>query len=210
MTQNPQVHYANADTGPKQHSGLGVAALICGIIAILLSLIPGFNICLATPVALVALGLGIAGLVVSLNRQDQKSTMAIVGLVLAVVAFASMWLVNMLAGAALTSWGQGFTDRALIVEEATTSAEELAADARSRGADPTEVQRAMSRFNNELARLGTSVAMGDADEMRERADAALADLEEELDDLPTMEAEEMGPGDATDNPVMPGSGGGTQ
>ena len=77
---------APAPGGPKQSNGLGLAALIVGIVAFLFAVIPVLSFVAWLP-ALVAIGLGIAGLVV----KNKKRVTALIGLILGVLFTGLTW-----------------------------------------------------------------------------------------------------------------------
>jgi hypothetical protein len=93
----PAYQPAPAPAGPQQSNGLGLAALIVGAVAFLFAIIPFLSFLAWLP-ALVAIGLGIAGLVV----KNKKRAMALIGLILGVLALIVGTIVSIvsLAGVA--------------------------------------------------------------------------------------------------------------
>jgi hypothetical protein len=83
----PPAHYppAGPPPPPKQGSGLAVASMVLGIIALLLSWVPIINN-VAAIVALVGLGLGIPALIWARRGTHGGTGLAITGLVTSVIA----------------------------------------------------------------------------------------------------------------------------
>ncbi len=85
--QTPQVVYVE-----KKSNGLGTAALVLGILAILFSWIPFVNV-VSIPLALIALGLGIGG-IVKARKVGIGMVRTVIGVVLALGSFATFAVVN--------------------------------------------------------------------------------------------------------------------
>ncbi|NQX12278.1 DUF308 domain-containing protein [Microbacteriaceae bacterium VKM Ac-2855] len=107
-------------TGAKQKNGLGLAALIVGIVAFVFGIIPLLSFLAWLP-ALVAIGLGIAGLVV----KNKKRLTAWIGLALGVLAIIVGIIVSVASVAAVaTGVGEAIASASSApLPEATTPAE---------------------------------------------------------------------------------------
>jgi hypothetical protein len=93
--------YVTAVATEAKGNGLGVAALVLGIIAIIGSPVPFLNV-FSFILAIIALCLGIAGLVVGTTKNRPKGT-AIVGLVLAIISIGIFTISNVTTLAAIGS-----------------------------------------------------------------------------------------------------------
>ncbi|MEL7237754.1 MAG: hypothetical protein AAGK78_02740 [Planctomycetota bacterium] len=127
-------------------SGLSIAALICGIVALLTSFIPCVNF-LSLVLALVAIGLGIAGWVSS-SGKNQSPTMGIIGVVLGALSFVGFFL----SYAILGTVGENFAD-SIGTSGMNQAAEAIRSQAISQGADADQVQAAMDTFKSEVERV---------------------------------------------------------
>ena len=85
---------------PKKGNGLGVAALVVGIIAIIGSWIPLLNV-FSIILGFIALGLAIGGLVVSRNNRPKGTSIA--GLVLSILTIVIFFAVYQGAGEAINN-----------------------------------------------------------------------------------------------------------
>ncbi len=188
MTQMPNPNYASSGPyGEAKNNGLGVAAMICGILALLLAFIPGLNFCLSLPVALVALGLGIAGWITASGKPNQKATFAIIGVVAAVLSVGLMFLVNAIIGTAIQGWGEGVAGRATVIETAQNDAETAVGEARQRGVSEDVISRELGIFQSTIASFAMDTFGGDAAEMQTKADAALQKLKDNLAAAPAVD-----------------------
>lgn len=127
-------------------NGLAIAALICGIIALLTSFIPCVNF-LSIVLALVAIGLGIAGWV-SASGKNQSPVMGIIGVVLGALAFVGFFLSYVILGAV----GENFAD-SVGTAGINQAAEAIRGEAIAQGADADQVQAAMDEFKAEMDRV---------------------------------------------------------
>ena len=146
MSQFPTQNYAGQQQQQGGSNGMGIAALICGIIALLISWIPCVNF-LAIILSLVALGLGIAGWVTS-SGKGQSPAMSIIGIVLGVVAFIAFFVSYM----ALSAMGTGFAD-GMMTQVANMQATQAVASARQQGGAQADIDAAKSKFDTEMARV---------------------------------------------------------
>lgn len=88
---NPQMPYGNPQMPnypqqpyyekPKGSNGVGIAAFVCGLLALILGAIPLFGFMAGTPLGIAAIILAI----IALAKNSGKKTLAIIGLVLALV-----------------------------------------------------------------------------------------------------------------------------
>lgn len=84
--------------GGEPHNGLGTAGLVCGIVAVALSLIPGVNL-FTWPVGVLAIVFGAIGWSRVNKGQATNKGQAITGLVLGIASFFTFCLIYMLIGA---------------------------------------------------------------------------------------------------------------
>ncbi|WP_157930788.1 DUF4190 domain-containing protein [Glycomyces xiaoerkulensis] len=84
--------------GPQSRNGLGTAGLVCGIVAVALSLVPVLNV-FTWPLGVLAIVFGAIGWSRANRGQATNRTIAITGLVLGVVSFFTFCLVYVLIGA---------------------------------------------------------------------------------------------------------------
>lgn len=146
----PPISYANPHgqvIGPKTVSGLGVAGLVCGIIALMFAWIP-FIGCLTLPLAIIAGLLALAGMIVSVAGGRSGIALPVTAGVVAVVAFILPFVIPVLIGvvgqaaqrragtAPAVATVAAPPVRAFSVEElvAKSVADEVAADAELKGA----------------------------------------------------------------------------
>lgn len=79
-------------------NGLGTAGLVCGVVAVALSLIPGLN-AFTWPLGVLAIVFGAVGWSRANRAQATNKGVAIAGLALGIVSFFTFCLVYMLIGA---------------------------------------------------------------------------------------------------------------
>ena len=91
-----------ATTPPSAKRGLAVASLVLGILAVLGCLIPLLNV-VSILLGLVGVVLGFVALRAAARRRAGGKGLAVTGLVLSVLAIVAAILVNVLAGAAVSS-----------------------------------------------------------------------------------------------------------
>lgn len=84
--------------GGEPRNGLGTAGLVCGIVAVALSLIPGLNL-FTWPVGVLAIVFGAVGWSRVNKGQATNKGQAITGLVLGIASFFTFCLIYMLLGA---------------------------------------------------------------------------------------------------------------
>ncbi|MCH7229486.1 DUF4190 domain-containing protein [Glycomyces sp. L485] len=77
--------------GGRARNGMGVAALVCGIIAVALSFIPGVNFG-TWPLGVLAVVFGAVGWYRANQGMATNKGVAIAGLVLGIVSFFTFWL----------------------------------------------------------------------------------------------------------------------
>lgn len=145
MSQFPTQNYAGPNVQGGGSNGLGIAALICGIAALVTCWIPCINI-IAIPLALVALGLGIAGWITS-GKKGQSPTTSIMGTVLGVVAFIGFFVSYMVFGAVMENVGNS-----AYTQIASSEAARLEQEALGQGAAQADVDAAMDKWDAEFDR----------------------------------------------------------
>ncbi|SDO72346.1 DUF4190 domain-containing protein [Geodermatophilus sp. DSM 45219] len=130
---------------PRKGSGLAIASMVLGIIALLLSWIPIVNY-LAAVLAVVALGLGIPALLRARRGVAGGRGLAITGLVTSVVALVLVVVTQLLFSAVIDE-----VERSLDEETGSAAAPELAQPATEGEAAPAA----------EVVPLGTPARVGD-------------------------------------------------
>lgn len=203
MTQSPTVPYGNQHgnqpPGEAKNNGLGVAALVVGIVALIIAWIPCINF-LAILLALVAVGLGIAGWISASGKPDQKATFSIIGLILGVVAVIAFFISWAVFGAMAEGGLRGIGDRISVVTNATTEAEAAIEQARQRGVSEDVIAREEQAFDREMERISTEAYNGSVEDMRARAQEALDTLKSNLQAAPATETPSGEPA-ASDDPM---------
>jgi hypothetical protein len=141
-----------AQAAPLQTNGLGVAALVIGIVAAVLSFIPLIQYVMGF-VAFIGLVLGL----VALFLKGRKKGIAIAGTIVSLVALILSFVLSI---AYTDSFIEGFNDA---VEESTTTVEVLPDDSTGDSDEPVEEGSAASTDegtrNNPLP-LGTTITLG--------------------------------------------------
>jgi hypothetical protein len=84
--------------GQQPRNGLGKAALVCGIIAVVLSFVPGLN-AFSWPLGVLAIVFGAIGWSRANKGQATNKSIAITGLVLGIVSFFTFCLIYVIIGA---------------------------------------------------------------------------------------------------------------
>ncbi|WP_156037732.1 DUF4190 domain-containing protein, partial [Glycomyces tenuis] len=84
--------------GAEPRNGLGTAALVCGIVALALALIPALNL-FTWPLGVLAIVFGAVGWGRVNKGQATNKGQAITGLVLGIVSFFAFCLIYLLLGA---------------------------------------------------------------------------------------------------------------
>ena len=161
MTQAPPAGYGQPHAGPAKNSGLGVAALIVGILALILSPIPCVNV-LGIILAVVGLGLGIAGWVSASGKPETKATLAIVGTVLsilAVIVFIISYVLLSAFGGSMIEAGARMGVRA--------DADRLAVEAREAGVEQSVIDDARNELDSAVD--GFKISFSDEAAMEESA-----------------------------------------
>ncbi len=179
MTDAPALQQppGNLSSQPGKSNGLSVAALVVGIVGVVLAFIPCVNI-IGMLLGLIALVLGIIGWVQAGKDPAAKKGTAIAGVVLGVAAIVIAVIVNTLVSAAVTTAAQsagGKIGQGIEMAEATTEAETLYAKAREAGVDESKIDAAKEKFDNDMATF-----MADSFDSRAEAETAAA---EKLDTL---------------------------
>ncbi|WP_199038654.1 DUF4190 domain-containing protein [Glycomyces salinus] len=82
----------------RPRNGLGTAGLVCGVIAVALSLVPGLNV-FTWPLGVLAIVFGAVGWSRANRSQATNKNVAIAGLVLGIVSFFTFCLIYVLIGA---------------------------------------------------------------------------------------------------------------
>lgn len=205
MTQSPTAPYGNQPHGEAKNNGLGVAALIVGIIAFIIAWIPCINF-LAILLALVAIGLGIAGWIAASGKPDQKATFSIIGLILGVVAVIAFFISYAILGSMAEGGFRGIMERGEITTQFSQDAQAIADEARARGVSNEIVNREFQEFSEELGRLTGESFSGSVEEFREQAQTELDELQADLEAAPAEETPALEDPAATDEsmPTTPG------
>ena len=94
----PQDYDGGGPLHAQPRNGLGMAALVCGIIAVALSFIPGVNI-FTWPLGVLAIVFGAVGWARANKGQATNKGQAIAGLVLGIASFFTFCLIYVLIGA---------------------------------------------------------------------------------------------------------------
>lgn len=133
-------------------SGLGIAALIIGIIAVLVAFIPFLNVAayIFAPIAII---LGIVGIVLA-KKAAKSKTLAIVGLVLGAVALVIAIIVHMVTLAAVNAAGDAFKEA---LDDAATGPKVVTEDGTDAAATGLAVGDAVTLEN------GVEISLDDAD-----------------------------------------------
>jgi hypothetical protein len=135
---------------PKRGNGIGVASLVVGIVAFVFAIIPVVSF-IAWFIALVAVGLGITGLVL----KNRKRGTAIAGLILGVVAFIAAIVVSISTVAGV---GQAISDAAETAQAEAPAAAQPDADAEATDAPAAEAPAAGSTLVYEVSGEGASAS----------------------------------------------------
>ncbi len=202
MTYTQPVDYRGMPPQGKANSGMAIASLIIGAVALLLAWVPCVNF-LALLLALLGLILGIVAWVSAAKVPGQKPTMAIIGIVLSVLAVPSFFLSWMLLGGALER-GAGSLVQYGLTTGANAEADAIAAQARARGVDENTIADARAKLDETLSTVTSNVS--DAERASRDVEAALEEFRSTLEaaagtDLP-------GTDDPDQNSTDPGDGGG--
>lgn len=175
------VNYSGQTPGEPKNNGMGLAAMICGIAALVIAWIPCLNL-LAIPLVLVAIGLGIAGWVTANNKPDQKPLFAIIGIALGVLAIPAFFLSYFVLANVSENVGGEFGNvmgRTGVIMEKQMEAQSLYEAARQQGVDEATISDAEAAFDEKMENIGESEGMG-RDEVEADAEAALEALRSQL------------------------------
>ncbi|THV33933.1 DUF4190 domain-containing protein [Glycomyces buryatensis] len=94
----PDYNRGGPQYGHQARNGLGTAALVCGIVAVAVSFVPGVNL-FTWPLGVLAIVFGAIGWTRTNRRQATNKTMAVTGLVLGIASFLTFCLVYVLLSA---------------------------------------------------------------------------------------------------------------
>lgn len=210
MTQVPTYSYGGPGgdmppSGARRNNGMAVGSLVCGIIALIVAWIPCINF-VAALLALVGLVLGIIGWISASKDPTQKPTLAIIGIVLAVLAF----IVFFVAWALVFRFG-GQIGRAGIVFGAEQQANVIEQEARQRGVDEETIRAAREELQSTLDAVPNDAEQ--FEQAQQDVEDALDRFRERLESAPAAgESPETGemPADQPEANEPPAGGGGGQ
>ena len=176
MTQT--MNYGGPNTPSSSGNGLGIASLVCGIIALMIAWIPILN-CLAVVIAIVAVGLGIAGIAVTVGKPGRSPAMSIVGTVLGALAVALFFVSYFVLGAVAGNAG-GSIMTAGLRQSTAIQADAMAEQAREKGVDEQVITDARADLDAVLDDLSSDIE--DTQTNAGNAEAALRDYRRALED----------------------------
>lgn len=174
----------------QRNSGLSIAALIFGIAAFITAWVPCVNIVITPLAALAALILGIIGWVQASKDPSQKPLLAIIGIVLAVLAFIAIVISYMVFGRAIMEAG-GQAMRTELINQYSAQADMVEQQARDSGVSDEVIQSARAEFDSALDQVPSDLMQIEQTERDLRA--ALEKFREAVgQSLPDVDPEDNG------------------